>query len=294
MALVDVDRCPICGSTSFHQSVTCVDHTVTGELFHVKHCQQCTLGITSPRPQEHEAQRYYQSDTYISHSGKSKGIFDTIYLTVRSLTIRWKARLVRPYLGKHGILDVGCGTGSFLHHMQSLGTLVQGVEPSITASQTISNTIPVVQSIKLLPQTKYNVITLWHVLEHIYSLRETIQDLKARMAPGGALFLAVPNHESADATHYGPEWAAYDVPRHVWHFNRKSMAVLLQQEGLKITAILPMKLDAFYVCLLSERYRRKSSSSFGATVRAVLTALRSNRLAAQSGNYSSLIYVVQQ
>jgi hypothetical protein len=146
----------------------------------------------------------------------------------------------------------------------------------------------------MLPPAKYNVITLWHVLEHIYPLRETIQDLKARMAPGAALFLAVPNHESADATHYGPEWAAYDVPRHIWHFNRKSMATLLQQEGLQITAILPMKLDAFYVSLLSERYRRKGSSSIGAAVRAIPTALRSNRLAARSGNYSSLIYVVQQ
>jgi 2-polyprenyl-3-methyl-5-hydroxy-6-metoxy-1,4-benzoquinol methylase len=241
-----------------------------------------------------EAARYYQSDAYISHSGKSKGLFDSIYLLIRSLTVRWKYRLIKPHLGTLGLLDVGCGTGSFLRVVHQNGHTVQGIEPSAIARQSIPKHIPIASSLEELHGKIFDVITLWHVIEHVYPLEETLRKLKSLMAPGGALLLAVPNHESADAKHYGKAWAAYDVPRHIWHFNRKSMATFLQQEGLRITAVIPMKLDAYYVSLLSERYRRSGTPGIGGLIQATFSALRSNRSARKDGNYSSLIFVVQK
>jgi 2-polyprenyl-3-methyl-5-hydroxy-6-metoxy-1,4-benzoquinol methylase len=294
MALEEVGQCPVCHGTKFHNTITCADHTTTGELFHVKHCQHCTLGITSPRPSEADAGRYYQSEAYISHSGKSRGVLDTIYLLIRSLTVRWKYSLIKPYLGTQGILDVGCGTGSFLRIIHQNGHPVQGVEPSDTARQNIPETIPVATSLEQLQGKTFDVITLWHVIEHVYPLEATLDKLKSMMSANGALFLAVPNHESADAKQYGQEWAAYDVPRHLWHFNRKSMAAFLQQQGLRIIAVVPMKLDAYYVSLLSERYRRSGAISIKGLIQASYAALRSNRSARKDSNYSSLIFVVQK
>ena len=294
MAFEEVAQCPVCHSTSFHPMITCADQTKTGALFHVKQCEECGLGITSPRPVEEEAPHYYQSEAYISHSATSRTIFDSIYLFVRSLTVRWKYRLIKNYLGQNGLLDVGCGTGSFLRLVSKEGYTVQGIEPSAPARAHIPATIPVASNLQALPVKIYDVITLWHVIEHVYRLRETLRELKARMSPGAALFLAVPNHEAQDASQYGENWAAYDVPRHLWHFNRKSMATFLQQEGLRITAILPMKLDAYYVSILSERYKRSGALGAFGLLRALVVAFRSNRSAQKDGNYSSLIFVVQQ
>lgn len=294
MTLEEVPQCPICRTEAFHNTITCKDHTTTHEVFHVKHCEACTFGITSPRPLPEDSARYYQSNTYVSHSAKPTGLINTIYLIIRAFTLKWKYRLVKPYLTENTILDYGCGTGSFLEYASKRASRVQGVEPSPEARQQIPNAIPVVSSINQLPSNTYCVITLWHVLEHVYTLRQTLQDLKQRLSPGGALFIAVPNHTSRDASHYQEYWAAYDVPRHLWHFNKESMATLLHQEGLKITAIIPMKLDAYYVSLLSERYKNAGTLGISGLVRALLVAFKSNHAARKDGNYSSLIFVVQR
>jgi 2-polyprenyl-3-methyl-5-hydroxy-6-metoxy-1,4-benzoquinol methylase len=293
MALEEVKQCPICRSEAFGNTITCKDHTTTREVFHVKHCEKCTLGITSPRPLPEVSARYYQSTAYISHTAKSTGLINSIYLLIRVFTLKWKYRLIKPYLKENALLDYGCGTGSFLEYANKRGSPVQGVEPSPEAKRQIASSIPVVSSVNQLPSSAYDVITLWHVLEHVYTLRQTLQDLKQRLTPGGALFLAVPNHASRDASHYREYWAAYDVPRHLWHFNKESMATLLHQEGLKITAIIPMKLDAYYVSLLSERYKNSGSLGIPGMVRALIVAFQSNYAARKDGNYSSLIFVVQ-
>jgi len=292
MIAEEVMACPICKGTHFQNSITCTDHTASGEMFHVKHCADCGLGITSPRPALPDAARYYASDNYISHTSSSRGFIDSIYLIIRRLTNAWKFRLVSGYFHGHPLLDYGCGTGSFLSVVNQKQKAF-GVEPS-EARQKINSSIPVVATLEELHVRKFDVITLWHVLEHVYALRETLRSLKEMLTADGAIFLAVPNHESPDALHYKSHWAAYDVPRHLWHFSRKSMAMFLQQEGLRIVNIIPMKLDAYYVSLLSEQHASPRSPGMIRVMRAMWRGLRSNLAARKEANHSSLIFVVQK
>lgn len=291
MVLEEVASCPICNNNSFAAHLECKDHMLTQEVFHVKHCRTCGLGITSPRPDASAAQEYYKSDRYISHAAVTKDLFDSIYLTVRQFTTKWKYNLVKPYLANQKLLDYGCGTGAFLEMVRKKGHIVCGVEPSAEARTKVHPNIEVVASIDLAPERKYDVITLWHVLEHVYPLRETLRKLAAMLQDNGAMFIAVPNHHSHDATVYGSHWAAYDVPRHLWHFTKESMATFLQQEGLQIKEIIPMRLDAFYVSLLSERYRSGGLGIAG-IVRAFMIALKSNIKGRDGHNQSSVIFVV--
>lgn len=294
MTSEEVHSCPVCQGTQFENPITCVDHTASGEMFHVKHCARCGLGITSPRPKENEAARFYKSDTYISHTGASRGLFDSIYLIIRHLTTYWKFGLVAPFLKHNPLLDFGCGTGTFLSTVRARKKEVMGIEPSPEARKKIDSAIQVWPALTDLPEKTFDVITLWHVLEHVYTFRETLRALKNRLSADGALFIAVPNHASADARHYGSNWAAYDVPRHLWHFSKESMAMFLQQEGLRIVKIIPMKLDAYYVSLLSEQYASPQTPRLFRMIRATAVAFRSNWNARRKNNQSSLIFVVQK
>lgn len=293
MALEEVTHCPICESSTFSHRYICQDFTATGELFHVKQCSGCELLITSPRPTVHDAARYYKSDKYISHTAVSSGIFDSIYLIVRRFTLKWKFRLVKPYLHGNPLLDYGCGTGNFLEQARSNNIIVHGVEPSPDARKRISTTLPVAASLDLLPNIKFDVITAWHVLEHVYTLRETLRQIKDRLTDRGTIFIAVPNWESSDANHYKELWAAYDVPRHLWHFSKKSMIALLQNEGLAVKQIIPMKLDAYYVSMLSQKNGSPGTHSLPLILKAVWVGLLSN-LRGGNQNQSSMIFVVQK
>ncbi len=294
MVLEEVAECPVCSGVNFVPHLVCTDFTATHEAFPVKHCTSCGVGITSPRPTEINSGRYYESEKYISHTASSRGLFDSIYFFMRSFTTRWKYSLVKPYLKEGGLLDYGCGTGAFLREVKKHGHVVYGVEPSIEARKSVGNLAPTVATIKDLPATSFDVITLWHVLEHVYDLSSTIQQLRARLTENGVLFIAVPNHESHDAMYYGKYWAAYDVPRHIWHFTKSSMAVFLQKEGLSLIETIPMKLDAFYVSLLSEQYRSTGPSGVKGILRATRQGLISNFKGRTKTNQSSLIFVVKK
>lgn len=293
MVLEEVAKCPVCEGVTFVPHLECTDFTVTHESFPVKHCATCGVGMTSPRPTEPDAARYYKSEKYISHTGSSRGLFDSLYFFIRSFTTRWKYSLVKPYLKKAGLLDYGCGTGAFLREVAKHGHVVYGVEPSIEARKNVGD-LPTVTSIEELPATSFDVITLWHVLEHVYDLRSTIQQLRARLTENGVLFIAVPNHESEDAKHYGKYWAGYDVPRHIWHFTKSSMAVFLQKEGFSLMETVPMKLDAYYVSLLSEGYRSSKPSGIIGLLSASRQGLISNFKGRKQTNQSSLIFVAQK
>jgi len=243
--------------------------------------------ITSPQPDQDKLGSYYEDQSYISHSDNKKGIVPFVYYLVKKRTIRKKTRLINKKLGRIGtLLDIGIGTGDFILSAKEQGWDVSGIEPSDKARGQASNKgLDVKKGLGDISHKSYDVITLWHVLEHLPGLQRTIEQIESMLNPGGILIVAVPNFRSFDAKHYKEHWAAYDVPRHLWHFSRESMKKLFSKDLVMISK-LPMIFDSFYVSLLSEKYKGNRL----AIPKAFLVGLWSNISAWKTKEYSSLIY----
>ncbi len=295
MALEFVTICPICKGVDFDLFIHCTDFTTSKETFSIIRCLSCNFLITSPRPDSSSIGKYYESKDYISHSNSSETITDKVYKSIRSFTLRWKLTLIHRYKSKGKILDYGCGTGEFLNTCKSANWECWGVEPSETARQkaTQLTSLTISKSLSQLSNLKFDVITLWHVLEHIENLNQKLSELKSHLTKDGIIFIAVPNHESLDARVYQSSWAAYDVPRHLWHFSKENMRTLLQSHGLNLVDKIPMKQDSFYVSLLSEKYLHPTTSFLINSVRAFALGFRSNLAARKDQNYSSLVYIAK-
>jgi 2-polyprenyl-3-methyl-5-hydroxy-6-metoxy-1,4-benzoquinol methylase len=291
----EIDACPICGSTPLHEFIRTRDYHFTQEEFSLKQCGQCSLIMTSPRPDNDHLSHYYDSPEYLSHAAKPTNLLGHAYRFVRHFTVRNKVALLRRFQEPGTLLDFGCGTAEFLMHARNSGWITYGVEPSETARKVATAQLPdIFPVLDPVPLQSCNAITLWHVLEHVPDLRQTLHNLIARLTPNGTLFIAVPNIASADSRHYRDMWAGLDVPRHLWHFTRKSMERLLQEHNLALTRTIPMKLDAYYVSLLSEKYRNNHKLTIANYVRAMRSATASNRAAQKTGEYSSLLYVARK
>jgi len=292
--MIEIKICPSCNSENFSSYQTCVDYTVSHETFQLIKCETCNLVITTPRPENHQLSKYYKSDNYISHTNKASTIIDQIYLLARKYTLRKKINILRNLKKKGTILDYGCGTGEFLNACKSNGWIISGLEPSPDARAKANqlNQILIHESLDEI-QKKYDTITLWHVLEHVADLNDTLKKLSSLLKENGIIFIAVPNYESYDAHYYKQNWAAFDVPRHLWHFDKNSMETLLIKNCLTIESIVPMKLDSFYVSLLSEKYKNNKQTLTG-MAKAFYIGLKSNLKAKQSNNFSSLIYIARK
>lgn len=253
--------CPICGASNTSKVLTAKDHTVSGETFDIIHCGHCSGRFTQRVPNNEAIGHYYQSQEYISHSETKKGLINRLYHSVRKITLRSKQNWVKAATGlKQGsLLDIGCGTGAFLHYMKQGGWEVTGLEPDENArhnAKTLYN-IEAQPSAELfnLGAQQFDAITMWHVLEHVHALHEYLDQIRKLLKPGGTLLIAVPNYTSPDAEYYGEYWAAYDVPRHLYHFSPESMEILLKAHEIRIVRKHPMVFDGFYVSLLSEKYK---------------------------------------
>lgn len=288
--------CPICTEQKFSKYASCKDYTVSGETFTLEQCNTCSFVLTNPRPEEADLGKYYQSEAYISHSDSSKNITDRAYKIARSFTLKWKYKLVthNSVTKPSSILDYGCGTGSFLQTCKEQGLNIAGVEPAENARRLAKQLtgIDISPDIQKVRGT-FDAITLWHVLEHVVHLDDTVKLLRNRLNQNGSIFIAVPNLRSWDAKYYHEHWAAFDVPRHLWHFSRDSMETLLTKHGLKIETVLPMPLDAYYVSLLSERYK-SGNQGISSIAKAVIYGWKSNQHAKKIGEYSSLIYIARK
>jgi 2-polyprenyl-3-methyl-5-hydroxy-6-metoxy-1,4-benzoquinol methylase len=296
MSLESVSVCPICSSASFTKFLSAKDHTTTGEQFEIVKCAKCDFTLTNARPDINAIGKYYQSEKYISHTGGSKSLFDKVYVLARKITLGWKLKLINKYKPTSTILDYGCGTGEFLHHLKSHGWIATGVEPSKSARQKATSLLKtsVFESIDKIKGKQFDIITLWHVLEHIHDLNEKLLSIKSLLKQDGIIFIAVPNHEAPDAKKYGAYWAGYDVPRHLWHFSKDSMKKLFDKTGLELIGVHPMKLDAYYVSLLSEGYKHPNQSKIVNAFKAIVNGLSSNIAAAKDQNHSSLIYIAKR
>lgn len=285
-----LEACPVCGKTVFRNRLVVEDRTVSHESFAVVECAACGFQFTNPRPGAEEIGRYYESAAYVSHNSAAAGLVNQVYRLARLFTMRRKARLLGKFAPRRGrLLDYGCGTGHFLAAAQGAGWAVAGVEPNATARAEASQRVgqPIGEGdLTAFAPGSFDAITLWHVLEHVHTLNETLAQLVRLLRSDGVLLIAVPNAASFDAQHYGARWAAYDVPRHLYHFVPATMARLLKKHRLALRATLPMPLDAYYVGLLSEPPSR------GRLLRALRVGYQSNQYAAgHEGQYSSLLYV---
>lgn len=275
--------------------LTCKDHTVTNEEFQLLLDDSLEMLITSPQPSVENLASYYESEDYISHTNSKKTLFDKMYQLVKKHAIRKKVALINAYVDDNSktnsILDIGCGTGDFLIACKKRGWSITGIEPSKKANSFAQGKLEtaILNDISEIKNQKFDCISMWHVLEHVPNLENYIKSLKRLLNPNGTLIVAVPNFKSYDANHYGKFWAAYDVPRHLWHFSKKSIRLLFEKEKMNIVKMVPMKFDAFYVSLLSEKYTIGKSNPF----RAFMIGLRSNFSALRSKEYSSIIYVLK-
>ncbi len=265
------------------------DHSVSGEIFQLYHDREFDLLITTPQPSSENLPNYYESDAYISHTDGRKSIFEIAYQTAKTIALRRKLKLVSKLAKNRSLLDIGAGTGDFVKVAKNSGWKVAGSEPSSKARE-----IAKPKGIELNNDTSsiadtFDVITMWHVLEHVSDLDYQIQELKRLIKPDGTIIIAVPNFKSFDAKHYKEFWAAFDVPRHLWHFSKMSITKLFDVHQMTVEAVLPMKFDAYYVSLLSEKYRTGNMRPFAA----FKTAFKSNSEGKRTGEYSSHIYIIK-
>jgi 2-polyprenyl-3-methyl-5-hydroxy-6-metoxy-1,4-benzoquinol methylase len=295
--MIHYTSCPICNSSSIQPQLSAKDHTVSQKLFEIWHCNKCSGSFTQDVPEQDKIGAYYASDNYISHSDTKKGIVNSLYHMVRKRTLVSKRKFVLHETGlqQGSILDIGCGTGAFLDTMKQGNWEITGLEPDDTARSKAAELYGIhpQEPGKLfeLPAASFNAITMWHVLEHVHQLHAYIRQIESLLAPNGRLFVAVPNYTSADAATYKANWAAYDVPRHLYHFSPKSMEVLLSQHGLKILKVKPMWFDSFYVSMLSELYKNGK----GNIVKAFFNGFMSNlKAGVNTKRCSSLIYVISR
>lgn len=286
-------NCSVCNSP-LQKILEVKDHSVSQETFTLAKCSNCRIVQTTPALTEGELSKYYASENYVSHTAKSNNLTNRLFLLARRFTLDWKLRLI-PKATNQPILDYGCGTGDFLTKCIENGITAEGLEPNDAAREiaTRKSNSTIHKNLEAI-KSRYSTITLWHVLEHVPQLQTTLSQLKDRLEQNGTLVLAVPNYKSWDALKYATYWAAYDVPRHQWHFSKDSMETLLEKCGLKIEKIIPMKLDSFYVSLLSEKYKHPTQPLLVSFLKAFFNGALSNIKAAKSGEYSSLIYFVRK
>ncbi|MBC7439518.1 MAG: class I SAM-dependent methyltransferase, partial [Flavobacterium sp.] len=242
-------------------------------------------------PTETELPQYYESDDYISHTDGKRTMFEKAYQYIKNIALINKLKLINnlnPEKGK--LLDIGAGTGDFLLVAKKNNWQITGIEPNEKARNiTINKGIFLVEKSELLEKHSFDVITMWHVLEHVSDLELQIKELKRLLKPNGTILIAVPNFNSYDAKHYGSYWAAYDVPRHLWHFSKTAIKLLFLKQDLHLQKVIPMKFDAFYVALLSEKYRKGKMN----LLKAFFVGLKSNFKGSQNLEYSSHIYVIK-
>ncbi len=285
------NKCPWCSSDKAQIHLWLRDEFLTKEDFHICECQNCGLLYTMPRPSMDKIADYYKSDEYYSHNENKKGFIPRVYESVKRINLKHKYQMATEGMPVGNVLDIGCGVGDFLHTAESHGWSCTGVEPSenamaIAKKRMKGNIIPSAD-LDNIPDGYFDLITMWHVLEHIDDLKHEVALLQRLIRPGGVVVVALPNYKSYDAQHYKHFWAGYDVPRHLSHFNRIVLTNMFKSNGLQLLRTDKLKWDAYYISYLSELYKRHSF----AFLRGLMRGWISNVKAMRSGEWSSLVFV---
>ena len=270
------------------------DHSVSGEEFILIQNPEYGFLETSPQPSTDKLPEFYKSEDYISHTDSKRNLFEKIYHLVRRISLNKKLKLINSFASEDkDLLDVGCGTGDFLQTAKQNDWIVSGIEPNDQAreiaNKKTNNSIFETEQLSKFKSNSFDVITLWHVLEHLPNLEDYIHIFKKLLKPNGTLIIAVPNYKSYDAKYYKQFWAAYDVPRHLWHFNKESISKLVSKQSMEVRKVKPMLFDAFYVSLLSEKYKSGKMNP----IKGIWVGLLSNIKALSTKEASSLIYIIK-
>lgn len=291
-----LDKCPLCASDNLQLTSPVTDHSISKEQFTLCICRACGYTFTNPRPLADHLPRYYESETYISHSNTSRSLRDKLYQIARRWALNNKSSTIATYAHSASVLDIGCGTGDFIAKLRSKGHHVLGIEPNASArSYAIDHhrleVLPSLDAIESREQ--FQIITMWHVLEHMPDPRSTLRRAFALLKHQGFLFIAVPNRNSWDAHHYGATWAALDVPRHLSHFRDVDVRRILEDQGFSVVKVRKMWMDAFYIGMLSEQY--KGRGPILSLLLGSLTGLWSNMKSVLNGRpTSSLLFIAQK
>lgn len=299
--LEQLSQCPLCGHSGFSHFLTCKDHSVSKKDFTIDECNSCGLRFTNPRPDDNAIGPYYNSPAYVSHNDTSKGLLFTIYQSVKKYALRNKAGILATYSPGKSLLEYGAGTGDFAGTMQGNGWDVLAYEPDPSANARISTKYPAVSltaNIADITDDSRSAITLWHVLEHVHRLDETLAHFHRILNEDGCLIVAVPNCDSYDAQFHSGYWAAYDVPRHLYHFRPNDLRQLLAKHGFVLVEKKPMWFDSYYVGLLSESYKRPTAGALQKLIRwlgALTVGSISNiKCIEKVDKCSSIIYILKK
>ena len=288
------NKCPWCGSEKAQINLWLKDEFLTKEDFHICECLNCGLLYTMPRPDKDKIGLYYKSEAYFSHQENKKGFIPKVYEQVKSINLKHKYRLATSGMQPGKLLDIGCGVGDFLHTAEMHGWECIGVEPSedakAIAQKRMKGKIITSEELEGFPDGAFDVITMWHVLEHVDDLKWQVTQLQRLVKPSGRVVIAVPNYKSYDGQYYKEHWAAYDVPRHLNHFNRITLSKIFKTSGLELVMMDKLKWDAYYISYLSEQYRHHSLP----LVHGLYRGFISNCKARRSGEWSSLVYVFER
>lgn len=288
------NKCPWCESEKAQINLWLKDEFLTKEDFHICECLNCGLLYTMPRPDKEKISAYYKSEAYYSHQENKKGFIPKVYERVKSINLKHKYRLATSGMQPGKLLDIGCGVGDFLHTAETHGWECIGVEPSedakAIAQKRMKGMIITSEELESFSDGAFDVITMWHVLEHVDDLKWQVAQLQRLVKPSGSVVIAVPNYKSYDGQFYKEHWAAYDVPRHLNHFNRITLSKIFKTSGLELVKMDKLKWDAYYISYLSEHYRHHSLP----LVRGLYRGFISNCKARRSGEWSSLVYVFER
>ena len=288
------NKCPWCGSGKAQINLWLKDEFLTKEDFHICECLNCGLLYTMPRPDKEKIGAYYKSEAYYSHQENKKGFIPKVYERVKTINLKHKYRLATSGMQPGKLLDIGCGVGDFLHTAEMHGWECIGVEPSedakAIAQKRMKGKIITSDELESFSDGAFDVITMWHVLEHVDDLKWQVAQLQRLVKPSGRVVIAVPNYKSYEGQYYKEHWAAYDVPRHLNHFNRITLSKIFKTSGLELVKMDKLKWDAYYISYLSEQYRHHSLP----LVRGLYRGFISNCKARRSGEWSSLVYVFER
>lgn len=300
MELELLTHCPVCSGKQFDLYLETQDHSVSHGTFQIVSCKKCKFLFTNPRPPEKEIGKYYDSEAYLSHHDEAETLMTKVYNRVRKVAVNDKIALLKKYdtCPKKHVLDIGCGTGFFLSECKQKGWEISGTEPDDDARNAATKrTGKMIQSsifTEQLEDQQYSAITMWHVLEHVHRLGETLDWIHHHLTAKGTLFVAVPNPDSHDAKTFGKYWAAYDVPRHLYHFSKDSFERLMQHHNFHVVDMKCMLFDAYYVSLLSNQYKSGAQKIVGSIISGTLSNIKGIGTTPHNINTSSIIYLVQK